>query len=192
MAVAQTNLQLQNQLDERGWSEADRIRVGRAYTLACELFAATLRPSGKTFLAHVLGTASIAVDSGASADEAIAAILHAAYFHGDFGDGRSGTTDEKRAEVRRVVGSAAEQLVHDYGAWPWRERIAALQQNGAEALRPDERQLAHLRIANEIEDWLDLAVAYVPDRTHWVLPLADAAESRESSSSRVSRRSPKG
>lgn len=150
--------------------------MAQAYALACELFAASLRPSGKTFLAHVIGTASIAVDSGASADQAIAAILHAAYFHGDFGDGRTGTTDEKRAEVQRVVGPDAERLINDYAAWPWRERLAVLLHDGAAALGPDERPIAHLRVANEIEDSLDLAVAYVPGRNTWVLPLADAAE----------------
>lgn len=123
-----------------------------------------------------MGTASIAVASGALVDEAAAALLHAAYFHGDFGDGRVGVTDEKRAEVRTAVGSDAELLVQTYGTWPWRERLTALQRNGAGTLRADERPLAHLRIANEIEDWFDLAVEYVPGRNTWVWPLADAAE----------------
>ena len=122
-----------------------------------------------------MGTASIAVASGASADQTVAALLHAAYFQGDFGDGRIGVTDEKRAEVRGVVGPGAEQLVHDYGAWPWRERLAALQLDGVGALRGDELPLAHLRIANEIEDCVDLAVQYVPDRAPWVWPLTDSA-----------------
>ena len=73
MNVAQTNLQLQRQLELAGWSLHDRERVGNTYTLAAQLFSGRYRTSGKTFLAHLCGTASITEAVGGTVDETLAA-----------------------------------------------------------------------------------------------------------------------
>jgi len=57
----QTNLQLYRHLAELGYAAADIASAGRAYELALELFPGTYRGSGKPFLAHLVGTAGIAV-----------------------------------------------------------------------------------------------------------------------------------
>jgi (p)ppGpp synthase/HD superfamily hydrolase len=64
VAIAQTNLQLDRQLDRVGWPVDDRVRVAAAYDLAARLFTGQYRPNGKTFVAHVCGTASIAQLAG--------------------------------------------------------------------------------------------------------------------------------
>jgi (p)ppGpp synthase/HD superfamily hydrolase len=52
-------------------------RFSEALTYATELHAAQIRKgSGVPYIAHLLGTASIALEYGASEDEAIAALLH--------------------------------------------------------------------------------------------------------------------
>jgi (p)ppGpp synthase/HD superfamily hydrolase len=52
-------------------------RFSEALTYAAELHATQLRKgSGVPYIAHLLGTASIALEYGASEDEAIAALLH--------------------------------------------------------------------------------------------------------------------
>jgi (p)ppGpp synthase/HD superfamily hydrolase len=57
-AYAQTNIELLNQLRRLGYGEADLVRVRRAYEIALRLFTACFRPSGNTFLAHLVRTAT--------------------------------------------------------------------------------------------------------------------------------------
>ena len=98
--------------------------------------------------------------------------MHATYLHGDFGDGRMVETPRKRAEVRSVVGADAEALVAAYTEWPWWERLTALRDEGAGALAEWERPLALLRLANELEERLDLGTEYSPHGAY-VYPVDD-------------------
>ena len=76
-SFAQTNIQLINQLkNDRTPAEIDEVLSG--YELACELFSGIFRGSGKPFLAHVIGTASIVAALSAPANLVNAALLHAA------------------------------------------------------------------------------------------------------------------
>ena len=58
-AYAQTNVQLFNQLQSEGYSARDRELVRLAYEFAMGLFTGLFLPSGKTFIDHLVGTASI-------------------------------------------------------------------------------------------------------------------------------------
>ncbi len=55
----QTNIQLFNQLRHAGYSQMELKLVRDAYELAMDLFTGRFQPSGKSFMAHVVGTASI-------------------------------------------------------------------------------------------------------------------------------------
>jgi hypothetical protein len=151
----------------------DRRRVVDAYDLAVQLFSGQYRASGKTFLAHLCGTASVVQAAGGSVDETLAALVHAAYTEGDFGDGRRGRTSGKQTELRAVLGTEAETLVAQYCEWPWRSRIPELRDGGAGVLADWERPLAFLRLANEIEEHVDFANDYCPEHAAGVFPLAD-------------------
>ncbi|MBL1211120.1 HD domain-containing protein, partial [Geminocystis sp. GBBB08] len=74
---AQTNLQLFNQLYFLNYSEDNCQRVAQAYELATSLFTAQFRSSGKTFISHLVGTASILANLSVSVDLVIAGLLHA-------------------------------------------------------------------------------------------------------------------
>ena len=111
---AQTNLQLYRQLIEAGWAERDLARVRAAHDLCCELFAGCYRPSNKTFIAHLVGTASALAAWGEPPDIVLAGLLHSAYLYGDFGDGTRGASSQKRQLLRDRVGEGAERLVHEY------------------------------------------------------------------------------
>ena len=100
---AQTNIQLFEQLRQGGMPEAERARVAAAYDLAARLFTGRFRCSGKTFLAHLVGTASVAARHGGSEPIVSAALLHAAYDQGDFGILLRGLTAGNRESVRRAV-----------------------------------------------------------------------------------------
>ena len=79
---AQTNIQLYNQMMEQGRPAGDLAMAQAAYGLACQRFAGLLRPNGKCFIAHLVGTASIAAAHGANRETIAAAILHAWISHG--------------------------------------------------------------------------------------------------------------
>src|SRR5262249_47294175 len=81
---AQTIIQLHNQLVRDGYTVDDLRQVRRAYDLAATLFGGMLRASGKTFLAHCVGTASTLARFGAPGVVVVAGLLHAAYTHGRF------------------------------------------------------------------------------------------------------------
>ena len=157
---AQTNLQLYNQMRAAGYGEASQARVREAYDLATRLFTAKFRGSGKPLLSHLVGTSSVLCGLGATDTLLAAGVLHAAYVFGDFGDGRPGMTAARREIVRRAAGGEVEDLVARYHLLDWRrssiERLAA----SGTALPAEERDVLLIRLANELEDHLDLGVLY--------------------------------
>ncbi len=164
--VAQTSLQLYNQLVAAGWSDADLGRTQAAYALAADLFAGQIRSSGKTFLEHLVGTASAVAAVGGRPALAHAALLHAAYTFGEFGDGQRDAADSKRATVRAVVGAEAEELVADYSALGYSAATIEDWQLRAHVLSPREHDLAVLRLANEVDEHIDFGTRYSDRHGH--------------------------
>jgi hypothetical protein len=158
--LAQTNLQLYNQLVASGWSDAELGRTRRAYELATDVFAGQLRPSGKTFIAHLVGTASALAMCGARPDLLHAGLLHAAYTHGDFGDGRWDAAAPKRTIVRTAIGAAAEELVDEYARLPYTAANIDRWLERAASLGPTEHDLVVIRLANEVDVHTDLGARY--------------------------------
>jgi (p)ppGpp synthase/HD superfamily hydrolase len=157
---AQTNLQLYTQLRRAGYTDSQLALVRAGYDLALGLFTASFRGSGKPLLSHLVGTASILASIGQSPAIVTAGLLHAAYALGDFGDGRFGTTDGKRARVRESVGLEVEDLVARYTAFDWnRNTIPSIRQRVGQ-LTAVERDVLVIRLANELEDHLDYGVLY--------------------------------
>ncbi len=156
---AQTNIQLFNQMRARGYTDADLAMVGKAHDLAVQIFTAKFRASGKPLLAHLIGTASVLCAIDAPPGMLAAAVLHAAYIFGEFGDGRAGVTPAKRAIVRATVGAEIEDLVARYHALDWREAMKAAL-NRPDPVSPADADPLLVRLANELEDHLDLGVLY--------------------------------
>ena len=57
--IAQTHLQLYNQLRRQEKSEKDLVRIHRAYELATNLYPGYYQADGKPFVTHCVGVASI-------------------------------------------------------------------------------------------------------------------------------------
>lgn len=152
---AQTNIQLQAQLRELGYSEADLARVASGYELLMRLFTGQFRCSGKTFLAHLVGTASIAAAHGGSVDEVLAALAHAVYDAGDFGSPVKGWTAGKRKQVRDAVGAGAEAIIADYYEIQWRSdtRLEILVR--LDEIAESKRPALFVRMCNELEEAVD-------------------------------------
>ncbi len=84
---AQTKIQLLEQLRDGGYTEADLVLVLRAYAVAAELVSCRFQGNNNSFIAHLVGVASIAAAHGAGAEIVAVALLHSAYRNGDFGEG---------------------------------------------------------------------------------------------------------
>jgi (p)ppGpp synthase/HD superfamily hydrolase len=158
MRVALTNLDLYEQLHRAGHGEADLLRIRDSYIFAVGLFSDRFRASGKPFLAHLVGTASLVASFDARLPVVIAALLHAVYESGAFADGTTGPVDDHRRTVRERVGAEVEELVSAYHGLRWNaaesERIAG------SIGRADARvrDVLLIRLANEIEDHLGNAM----------------------------------
>ena len=160
-SYAQTNIQLYNQLWRQGYTDNELVQVRDAYACAMRLFTGCFRPNGKTFLAHLVGTASILTDLHAPVPTVTAGLLHAAYSHGEFGTGSRGVSESKRIQLRRVIGQEAETLVARYTTFGWYGQNLSHIANGMETFNHKERMVLLLRLANELEDHLDLGALYL-------------------------------
>lgn len=162
-AYAQTNLQLYRQLEAEGYAAADVETVARAHEVALRLFPGIYRGSGKPFLAHLVGTASVLASLHARVPVVVTGLLHAVYTHGEFGTGWRGMSDIKRARVRADVGEEIEDLIARYTRLTWRPKTLPAIRAGLDAMSPLERDVVLVRLANELEDHLDLGILYAAD-----------------------------
>ena len=85
-SFAQTNIQLVNQLQRDGYHSSEIELVVRSYELAMRVFTGLFRSCEKTFIAHLVGTASILSKHRAPLNVVVAGLLHSAYTVGDFGE----------------------------------------------------------------------------------------------------------
>jgi hypothetical protein len=152
--VAQTNLALYQQLHRLGYSGEGLARIRAAYEIATRLFAGHFRPCGRTFIAHLVGTASILATLRAKEPVVGAALLHAAYEQGDFGIVR---WRHRRIYVRRAVGIAIEDVVWRYNQLKWYgDRVTTLFDR-FDTLSEFDRTIVLMRLANELEDHMNFA-----------------------------------
>jgi hypothetical protein len=147
-AIARTNIALYKQLHAAGWDTARLVEARNCYEFATTLFAGHCRASGKPFLAHLVGTASILAAFGAEPTTVAAGLLHAAYDQGDFGITR---WRNRRARVRRAIGDASEALVWQYHQLSWDGLVARIQ-DGLDKLTTIEPAIVLMRLANELDD----------------------------------------
>lgn len=159
-SYAQTNLQLYLQMQRTGYTAEDLALLRRAYDLTMRLTTASFRASGKPLLAHLVGTASILASLGQPIAVVTAGLLHASYALGDFGDGRYGITQAKRARVRRAVGDVVEDLVARYTTFDWNKNTIPRIRQKVDSVTATEREVLVIRLANELEDHLDYGVLY--------------------------------
>jgi (p)ppGpp synthase/HD superfamily hydrolase len=157
---AQTNIQLFNQLDRSGYSSADLSCIYKTYNLSMQLFTGAFRPSGKTFIAHLVGTASILAFLHAPIKVVATGLIHAAYEAGDFGDGRKGISPYRRQQLKLVLGHEIEEYVAQYFAFKWHEETILSTCDRFESLNIAEREILLIRLANELEEYLDLGLLY--------------------------------
>ena len=157
---AQTNVQLYNQLIRDGCTAGDLTLIRRAYELAVPLFTGLYRPSGKTFMDHVVGTASIIQEVQGKPALTAAGLLHSAYSHGDFGFAGCVSARVRSKRMAEAVGDEVEAYVRMYDELSWSSRRARELQEQIDDMTPAWRDVVSLRVANELEDHLNGGTLY--------------------------------
>jgi (p)ppGpp synthase/HD superfamily hydrolase len=159
-SYAQTNIQLFNQLRREGYSNTDLNLVRDGYELAMVLFTGRFQPSGKSFIAHVVGTASILASLRLPPKLVAAGLIHNVYENGDFGTGRSGISLGKRDEIRKTLGPEVEEYVASFAALCSTSPTADLARNNPDKLASVDRAALLILFAEGLEHLLDCDVLY--------------------------------
>jgi GT2 family glycosyltransferase len=161
---AQTNLQLYNQLIAAGRADDELRLVRDAYELALPLFAGHFRGTGKPFLAHLIGVASVLAAHDRPIETVAAGLLHSVYDFGEFGDGTRGISPRKRRQVRLAVGEPVERLIAKYAAMPWGLPALADLEPRANLLAADEITALEIKVADVLDDHFDRGLEYAPSK----------------------------
>ena len=156
--LPQTNLQLYALLLRRGWAADDLQSMAKAYDLALSLFACQVRPSGKPFICHLVGSAGAAAVASDEPDVSVASLLHAAYDFARWGDGLEGPAASRRQQLRTVIGDNAETLVFRYSTLGWEVEAVNELLARASSLPELDRSVVLMRLANEADDMADLGL----------------------------------
>lgn len=167
--IAQTNLQLYNQLRHQDYSLDDLTLVHKAYELAKVLWSGRYRPNSKPILCHFVGVASLLGHLDMPAELIVVGLLHNAYGNADFGDGyRHKVTPRRRAQVRNTVGESIEGLLTRFNEF--RILPSTLKKISRQIKHFDktERQLVIVDFADRLEKYVDLGELYAADN-QWVI-----------------------
>lgn len=169
MHIAQTNIQLYNQLREKGLPLEDLIEVHRAYELCTELYSGYFQADGKPFVAHGVGVASVLAELDQPSEFLAVGLLHNIYGNGDFGDGRlTGVTASRRRLVSAAVGSRIEELLVRFREVRIERRTIGEVRRALRDCDGDERRLIIVDLADCFEKCLDLGVLYY-GKNDWTL-----------------------
>lgn len=159
LAIPQTAPALFALLRSQGRGLALLERVHAAHQFAMKLHSGQYRASAKPFVCHLVGTAAtLALVPVASETTIVAGLLHAAYANGEWGDGLRFSSARKRRRLRARVGPEVEERVHRYTTFEWRlESVGSIAPSRLNAV---DRDVVTIRLANEVDDYLDLGVLY--------------------------------
>lgn len=162
--VAQTNLQLYNQLLDQGRSPDELALVRGAYKLAALLYSGYYQGDGKPFVCHCIGVASIVAQLGLPTEFVAVGLIHNIYGNGDFGDAlRYRITRRRQKVVEDAVGEKVARLTERFSSF----RISASNVDAMMARLPElddrDRNLLILDMADGLEKYVDLGVLYFGD-----------------------------
>lgn len=169
---AQTNLELYAQAIRHGWEPPQRRMLADAYQFALRQVYPLARGSGKPFIAHLVGTASLVLESACPDDWVVAALLHALYQDRVPFEGGLPPVD-RRNVVSDRFGSSVDDIVFRYTAFESTDLGRFLPGN-ADA----ERDVLTIRLADELEDLTGHALALHGDERSDALGLKGGYPSR--------------
>ncbi|MDH3282275.1 MAG: HD domain-containing protein [Gammaproteobacteria bacterium] len=174
MDVAQTNVQLYNQIRLQKYTDEDLQLVRRAYDLAKRLYSGYYQADGVPFVAHVVGVASLMARLDLASDWVAAACLHNVYTNGDFGEGyRHCAANHRRRLLVEAVGEKVESHVFRFFDWLRRPPGDVLRYaEGVDKLDTQERMLLVMHLADLLEKCHACGPLYYGDH-RWVTEVVD-------------------
>jgi (p)ppGpp synthase/HD superfamily hydrolase len=164
---AQTIVQLLQQLEHDGYERSEIQQVADAYRAMVWLSGARYRPSGKPFVDHLVGVASICARHRHDVPVMIAGLAHSIYREADFGSFWPRPGRRQQRMVRRRIGSEAEELVRAFSDTRWSQQSIQHMLGRAESLSSLERDVIYLRIANEMEEAVGLDLLYYAEQRRY-------------------------
>jgi (p)ppGpp synthase/HD superfamily hydrolase len=176
--VAQTNIQLYNQLREAGRPSDDLALVHGAYEFLTTLYPGYFQADGKPFVAHGVGVASILASLDQPAEILAVGLLHNIYTNADFGDGHnSGITRFRRRLVREAVGERIEHLLGRFRPLRIHPDTIESARRALPGYDETERRLILVDLADHLEKYVDLGVLYLGEND-WVKDVTDRIGSK--------------
>lgn len=145
---------------EHGYTP-DQIRLtSQVYQVAAKAYSAHFRPSGKTFLSHLVGTASLLVQERLELEIVHAALLHALYSEGNESAflyssllvSKSARLTRLRRRVVDLVGLRTESIIYSYHSWRWNPRAACDLCGMFKSLSSLDKAVLAIRVANECDE----------------------------------------
>lgn len=171
--IAQTNLQLYNQLRLEGRSPDDLALIRRCYELSVTLYTGSFQGDGKPFVAHTVGVASIMGQLGVSSVVVAAACIHNIYGNGNFGDGQSQiASPERRRFVVDAVGDEVEACIYRFMSLRLNPETIGEIASRLDELDGRDRDLLTMDLADHLEKYADYGVLYFGDGT-WITDFVD-------------------
>lgn len=165
--VAQTNVALYNQLRRAGYTDDQLQLVQRAYQLAVRLNPGYFQASGKPFVSHTVGVASILASLDLPAPVIAAACIHNLYVSGDFGDGlKRHITAARRELVREAVGAEVEGYVHRFCRFRLDADTVPAVLGCVDGLDACDRALVAMDLADVLEKYTDQSILYLNAERH--------------------------
>ena len=161
MQIAQTNIQLYNQLRAAGRSLDELVAVRDAYEFLTTLYPGYFQADGKPFVAHSVGVASIVASLEQPTDFVVVGLLHNIYGNADFGDGREpGITPKRALLVEEAVGEHVAGLLQRFRELRIRaDTLPAIRRSLPETSETD-RRLILVELADQLEKYVDLGLLY--------------------------------
>lgn len=159
-SYAQTIIQLYNELQSEGYSNSDLIIIRNTYDLAKSIFTGHFQPSGKIFISHGVGTASILASRKLPIHLIAAGLIHNVYLKGDFGDGIRGISKSRRNYLKHIIGKEVEEYVAGFATMRWNLEVISTISDKIDELSLIDRDIILLHLADHLEHLLDLDVLY--------------------------------
>jgi (p)ppGpp synthase/HD superfamily hydrolase len=158
-----TYQQLVRQASLQGFSDSDLARLKTGYSLAMRLTDGLYRKQMVPFICHLVRTSSIVMHETRETTPILASMLHAVFFLHVFADSTyRGPRSADRRFLRRELGEEVDRLIEDYSQFGFGETEAAFWASTTNELDARMRRLLMMRLADELEDHLDAAEAFVP------------------------------
>jgi hypothetical protein len=171
--IAQTNLQLYEQIRAQGRPAGDLALIRRCYELSVTLYSGRFQGDGKPFVAHTIGVASIMAQHGGSSVVVGAACIHNVYGNGDFGDGEWETASpHRRRFVSDAVGEEVEDAIYRFRSLRLNSDTIERIVSGLDRLDARERELLAMDLADHLEKYADRGVLYFGDGS-WIESITD-------------------